>query len=93
MDWGVIWPMRQFPSGILTLGTACYCSPILTKKVVIFWTPANLEWHLERGKMAPNHLPICISKLQVHFEFKVHRNVVGRAKNLQKKSQKWLEIG
>ena len=42
--------------------------------------------------MAPNHLPICISKLQVHFEFKVHINVVGRAKKL-KKGQNWLRIG
>ena len=46
--------------------------------------PTNLEWHLEWGLMAPNHLPICISKLLVHFEPKVHINVAGRAKNLQK---------
>ena len=43
--------------------------------------------------MAPNHLPICISKLQVHFEFKVHINVVGRAKKTEKIGQKWLRIG
>ena len=39
--------------------------------------------------MASNHLLICISKLLVHFEFKVRINVVGRAKKLQK----WLKIG
>ena len=43
--------------------------------------------------MAPNHLPICISKLLVHFEPKVRINVAGRAKNLQKKGEKWLKNG
>ena len=49
--------------------------------------------------MASNHLPIYISKLLVHFEFKVRINVVGRAKNLPKYSQmmailshKWLML-
>ena len=43
--------------------------------------------------MASNHLPICISKLLVHFEFKVRINVVSRAKKTAKIGQKWLKIG
>ena len=46
--------------------------------------------------MAPNHLPICISKLLVHFEPKVRINVAGRAINLQKKAKmakKWPNYG
>ena len=53
-------------------------------KMGIFGRPLSWKWHLERGKMASNHLPLCIRKLIVHFEFKVRINVVGRAKNLPK---------
>ena len=41
--------------------------------------------------MAPNHLSICVSKLQVHVELKVRINVVRRAKKLKKICQKWLK--
>ena len=43
--------------------------------------------------MASSHLPICISKLLVHFEFKVPINVVRRAKKNAKIGQKWLKNG
>ena len=54
------------------------------QKMSHFWTPAHLKWYLEMASMAPSHLSICKTKILVHYEFKVHINVVGRAKNLQK---------
>ena len=54
------------------------------QKMSHFWTPADLKWYLEMASMAPSHLAICKTKILVHYEFKVHINVVGRAKNLPK---------
>ena len=43
-----------------------------------------MKWYLEMAPMAPSHLAICKTKILVYYEFKVHINVVGRAKKLQK---------
>ena len=56
----------------------------LDQKMSHFWTPADLKRYLEMASMALSHLAICKTKILVHYEFKVHINVVGRAKNLQK---------
>ena len=45
------------------------------------------KWYLEMAPMAPSHhLAICKTKILVHYEFKVHINVVDRAKKLQKQA-------
>ena len=84
MDNGVIWPMRQIMYRLHTLRTAIQIWHDLAKKKSHFWTPADLKWYLEMPSLALSHLTICKNKILVHYEFKVHINVVGRAKKLQK---------
>ena len=84
MDNGVIWPMRQIMYRLHTLRTAIQIWHDLAKKKSHFWTPADLKRYLEMASMALPHLAICKAKILVHYEFKVHINVVGIGKILQK---------
>ena len=76
--WGVFYHIFQFPGGILA-DMAAYHRGSFWPKNGHFWTSPDLEWHLERGRMASNHHPICISKL-VHFEPKrnITVNILGQ---------------
>ena len=39
------------------------------EKMGVFLRPPGLEWDLERGYVASKHIPKCISKLLLHFEY------------------------
>ena len=53
-------------------------------KITHFGPALDLEWHLEEASMASGHvlgwIAIYKTKILVHYEFKVHINVVGRGK-------------
>ena len=85
----VIWRMKQFPGGFLTLELVRHSGLVLNSIMSHVWPPPALDGCLERAKMASHHDPICVTSVWVRLIPKVSITVVVTAKRMTKEAKKW----